>query len=406
MVYGSKQASTTFTGAVGTMPSTTTAPIPGGQCYRSQNAYTGTFMPGAWGINIEFQASVAAGANVAVNTAIWVSPDPTGKTNATQLFGLGEGELLMTTSVPTANLQVGVSQPTIVGLLDSAVNNYTAPIILSNAYIFLQIACEITSAGSGATSDAMICTSPNSLIYFPPFVQNQSKLYYFNDHPVGSKYGLLSDSIVPASETATGTGWTVGTVATGNYAMLQYASKLATTSLNTTAQPAGTPNGSDCWATNNALTGTFAAGDWIISPWVCSVTTDGAKVQLWVRIWRSQHPDGTAATEITSGPVATTSTVGGPQPTIVAGTFSEYYVTLGKLSEHSQAPCIADITLPAITLLKEYLFLQIAVETLGSGGGANADAVIITAAESFFATPPFTAGSLGANTIGGSFPGH
>jgi len=222
-----------------------------------------------------------------------------------------------------------------------------------------------------------------------------SVLTFFLNNPLqsGSSAGAL-DLVQPATSTST-TGWTVGTIAAGNFSRLTYNAEVPTTNFTATAQPSGAPISTggklaqDCFRTSTATTGDFSAGTWYSCASMIAVTAAGtAQDRLRTRVWRSVNVDGTAGTEITKGTMVGTTIT---PSTTVAATSS------------------ASTQVGAFSLANEYLFLECALETVVAGAGTTRDCLIrlgaITSnvAGSFLATSNFSATGAAATAAGGGY---
>jgi hypothetical protein len=86
-----------------------------------------------------------------------------------------------------------------------------------------------------------------------------------------------------------------------------------------------------------------AAGTWTIAARLLAQATAGASVRLRFRFWRSANADGSAATQITTGPII------GSTVTVDAD---------GEISSGAEAG------LGEVTFAGEYLFVQVACETV------------------------------------------
>lgn len=182
-------------------------------------------------------------------------------------------------------------------------------------------------------------------------------LYCSNGIVAGGNAGTLQTT-VPAASTST-TGWTVGTVASGNYSRQSYNNEVATTGFGTTPQPAGSPVNSaqDCWRFGPS-TGTFSAGTWYSSLSVIGVTSGGDQDgRARFRLWRSANPDATTPTELDS--------IG----TIIGTTVTNLSTTVAQSSAGSGF-------IGPLWLNNEYLFLQAAWETTGAGAAVDRDVLI------------------------------
>lgn len=168
--------------------------------------------------------------------------------------------------------------------------------------------------------------------------------WFFLDSAAGG-WPILQMGGTAPSPTTTSTGWRVEGLAAGQFARMAYGVVRAASTFTGTAQPSGAPDNTlkDCWRSATPLSGTVAAGDWLPSLPLIAVVGDGANVRVRFRLWRSTNADGSSATEITSGAIV------GSTITALTGT---------------QQVSAGSVALPAVTLAKEYLFVQIALETL------------------------------------------
>ena len=202
-----------------------------------------------------------------------------------------------------------------------------------------------------------------------------AKTYYvYNVVATGSSHGKIDETATTAS--TTGTGWTVGTVASGNYSLMLYGTERATGTFGATAMPNAAPTTTDCWRSESTITGRFQAGTWTGRVSVIAVSTPGTPTQdarVRMRIWKSVNADGSAATEITSS-TATGSTV----TNLGGGTKQTSTVT---------ASCAV------VDFAAEYLFFQLALEIVGAGDNASRD-VLIRKGDSTFETTPFSSGGV------------
>lgn len=173
-------------------------------------------------------------------------------------------------------------------------------------------------------------------------------VYYLLNTATADGWGDVQVGGTAPSAATMGTGWTVGTTASGNYSKLAYGSERAATTFSTTAVPGTAPDNTlkDAFRLG-PITGTYAAGTWAISVPVIAVTAQGgADGRLRARLFTSANADGSSATELTSGAVTlstvTDLTTGTPQ--VSSGT----------------------VTLSEVTLSNAYLFLCLAWEITGA----------------------------------------
>lgn len=116
----------------------------------------------------------------------------------------------------------------------------------------------------------------------------------------GGNAGTLQTTTPPASTSTT--GWTVGTVASGNYSRQSYNNEVPVAGFSTTVQPATVllNAGQDAWR-YGPLTGQFSLGTWYSSLSVIGVTSGGdqdGRVRL--RLWRSRDASGSSTSAIAS----------------------------------------------------------------------------------------------------------
>ena len=153
-------------------------------------------------------------------------------------------------------------------------------------------------------------------------------------------------TVQPGTST-TATGWTVASVAANQFSLQTYAFEKAAASFGGAAKPDAAPatNAVDCWRLSNATTGVFSAGTWYSSLSVIAVTAGGIQDgRARFRIWRSGNAAGTGATEITAG-------------TMVGSLVTNLTTSAAQSSS-------ASTQISVVTLTNEYLFMQVAWETL------------------------------------------
>lgn len=205
----------------------------------------------------------------------------------------------------------------------------------------------------------------------------------------GGNAGTLQTT-VPAASTST-TGWTVGTVASGNYSRQSYNNEVGTAGFGTTLQPAGSPvnSGQDCWRYGPS-TGTFSSDTWYSSLSVIGVTSGGDQDgRARFRLWRSSNADGTVATDIVPG-------------SLVGATITNLSTTVAQSSAQS-------VFVPVFRLVNEYLFFQAAWEITGAGAAADRDVLVRYGSVgqtdgSGLVTAPFLSDAVAAVVGGGLMP--
>lgn len=176
----------------------------------------------------------------------------------------------------------------------------------------------------------------------------------------GNNFVTLEDGGAAGTVGTSGTGWTVGTTALGNYSLMNGGVERAAATFSGTAQPTtAVPNSAagTAFRTQNPLTGVFAAGNWTFFFGVIAVTAGGDQDgRVNFRVFRGSDPTGAGATEITSaarqGALVTNLTTGAAQG-----------------SNDTWAA-------PEITLVNEYLFVTAAWEITGAGSGSTQDVLL------------------------------
>lgn len=199
--------------------------------------------------------------------------------------------------------------------------------------------------------------------------------YQLNSKVAGQAWLDLQDGGSAPGIAAASSGWTNGTVTAGNYAKLAALVVQASTAFTATAKPAApldAVNG-DAFRTA-ALSGTFATGTWQMNVWITGSTTNG-QVRIDVRLFRSANADGSAATEITSAAQV------GSTANVQAGVGGPGQASVVRWSQ------------PSFSLTNEYLFIQVACETVTAG--TNGAATVNLCSGGSVATADFTA-SLGS----------
>lgn len=209
-------------------------------------------------------------------------------------------------------------------------------------------------------------------------------LYCADGIVAGGNAGTLQTTVPPASTSTT--GWTVGTVAAGNYSRQSYNNEVASAGFGTTIQPAGSPvnQAQDCWRYGPS-TGTFSSDTWYSSLSVIGVTSGGDQDgRARMRLWRSANADGTVATDLMG--------------VFVGATVTNLSTTVAQSSA-------ASVFIPIFTLANEYLFFQAAWEITGAGAAADRDVLVrygsMGATDgSGLVTAPFLS-NAGAAAVGG-----
>ena len=169
--------------------------------------------------------------------------------------------------------------------------------------------------------------------------------WFFLNSAAGDGWPILQMGGTPPADATIVTGWDVTGLAAGQYARMAYGVTRATGTFSGTVQPSGLPDNTlkDAWRTEATVNGSVAAGTWRPSLMLIAVAGDGADVRLRFRLWRSVNADGSAATEVGGGAIV------GHTITGLTGT---QQVSAGR------------VALGAVTLTNEYLFAQVALETV------------------------------------------
>lgn len=140
----------------------------------------------------------------------------------------------------------------------------------------------------------------------------------------------------------------------------------------------------DCWRTTNKYTGVFAAGDWTFQMRVIAVSAGGSQDgRAGFRLFRGTNADGTGATEITSARQVGSDVV--------------------NLTTSAAQTSSVVVTLSAVTLNDEYLFVQIGWEATGLGAShsqSDADHRVGTGASLVTSTDFFVEGAAAINGLG------
>lgn len=212
-----------------------------------------------------------------------------------------------------------------------------------------------------------------------------AKTFYIKDAAAaGSSHGSLQDGGVAPGTATTGTGWIVGKTAATNYSLLVYNSERLASTFGATALPNAAPTTTDCFRSENTITGSFSAAAWTWRTNVVAVTTGGSQDgRMRCRFWKSANADGSSAVEITAS-----TSVASASLTNVSTTPNTSWTSTNSFTPG--APVVFD---------NEYLFWQPAWQIDGAGGGNGCDILIRTnSADSVLTTSDFTPSFTG--TIG------
>jgi hypothetical protein len=153
------------------------------------------------------------------------------------------------------------------------------------------------------------------------------------------------------------TGWVVGTGAT-LHASFDAQTSVPSASFTATTQPDGTPvttaGAGDCLRSTNALTGSFASGNWQVHFCVRGVTQAGTQDgRIRFRLLRGANADGSGATDISGAQ---------QQGSLVSNLLS----TVTQDSSLTFNPGV-------INVANEFIFIQLAWERTGAGGMTTTD---------------------------------
>lgn len=175
---------------------------------------------------------------------------------------------------------------------------------------------------------------------------------YFLTATTGDGWRTIDESTQAAATNSD--GWVVSTGNT-NHSEFEVGVERAATTFTGTTVPDGTLDTSlkDAFRSTNALSGSFASGNWVfhfVVRGVTSASTQAGRIRF--RILKA-NADGSSATEITSGQQQ------GSAVTINA-TGTDFDSTL-------------TVNPGAFTITNQYLFIQIAWERTGAGAMTNAD---------------------------------
>lgn len=162
---GSKVASASFGGT--TLP--TAAPSATvGDCWRSENTYTGTFTTGTWALKVGLRSVTAAlSGSVNVRIRLWRSTDPN---------GVGATEFTTAAAVSTSTGALNTSTDVTV----TATTLSIGPVRLTDEFIFVTVAMGVIGASGSATADALFRTDTSAAyaLVTPTFNQDGQSIGY------------------------------------------------------------------------------------------------------------------------------------------------------------------------------------------------------------------------------------
>jgi hypothetical protein len=184
---------------------------------------------------------------------------------------------------------------------------------------------------------------------------------WFGNDTLVSISQQMGESVPTSAMASPLTGWTVGKIASGNFAPLSPGSTSATGAFATgSTYPGATfSNLERAWRSANTYSGSFMAGTWTFNL-RCRASVSGADQagRIAVRLFRSSAADGTGMTQITAA-------------RIVGGTVTNLPVTPG-----SAQVSVATFSLGAFGLSREYLYLSAGWEITVAGGANTRDVAI------------------------------
>jgi hypothetical protein len=142
---GSKQAAANFSSTA--MPSV--APSQSvGDCWRTENTYTGGFDDSSWVFTLGLESvSAAASGTVLIRIRLWHSTDAN---------GVGATEWTGSTQATTTVGPLSTSSPTTLSVTWSPTLPMSTKAV--GEYIFVQIALEVITASGSSSADALLCT--------------------------------------------------------------------------------------------------------------------------------------------------------------------------------------------------------------------------------------------------------
>lgn len=173
-------------------------------------------------------------------------------------------------------------------------------------------------------------------------------VFHLTGTATGDGWGTFQVGGVAPNAATLATGWTVGTTGSGNYSKMAFGVERTSATFSGTAAPGSAPDATvkDAYRLG-PWTGTFAAGTWTISVPVIAVTAQGgADGRILAKVFKGAAADGSDATEVTSGAVT-------------LGTVTDLTTSAEQVSSGS-------VSLSAVTLTNEYLFLCLAWEITGA----------------------------------------
>lgn len=183
------------------------------------------------------------------------------------------------------------------------------------------------------------------------------QLYFKNSTASLSSHGSLQRGGTAPSSATTGTGFKVAKNGAGRYC-LQAFNTANNTAFGTTALPAAAPGSSDCWRSEGKLSGTIQSGTWdLFLSCIAVGTAATGSGRFRLRVWKDSADNGSTATELTSSSILT-----GSYSNLTTGTAQH----LSASWAHSSP----------VTLSDEYLFFQVALETLTASGSNNANVTL------------------------------
>lgn len=199
----------------------------------------------------------------------------------------------------------------------------------------------------------------------------------------GATGGSLQDGGTPPTAGITATGWTVAKLAAGNFSLMQFGTKKASTGFSTSdalTTPSLPTGGPASWRSENPLNGSFANTNWTLTFRMRAVSAASAQAgRIKARIWKSNADASGTDTQLTSSILTGTTT---PTLSTTASQSSTVTWTPGSV----------------ITFTNEYLFVQVEWETTTAGGSNSSDAVFYIESTAAVVTSDFTPAAYTSKT--------
>jgi hypothetical protein len=206
-----------------------------------------------------------------------------------------------------------------------------------------------------------------------------AKTWYYTNVRTGN-WNTLDETPVTAANTAD--GWLIGTVGDSFNSAYWRGVLRGSATFNDTIEPNGVLDtvNNDAFRTTNPYTGTFLAGNWtFIFAMKCTITRNQGGAIIF-RVHRAAGVDGAGAVEITSGQQQASTTA------IMNSTTTDY-------------PSQLVLSLPAVTLNREYLFVELAWKRIRVPSAGTGDILFRTGSSASLGTrvvsPEYVDGPVG-----------